>query len=82
MLAASSATRTLIGREEAVLTPPEGCPDGVEDSKPPDVPGPASEEEREVIVPVFGASAGRLNRPERTISGVGEMAYAGVSPDA
>jgi hypothetical protein len=82
MLAASSATRTRIGLDEAILTPPEGCPDGGEDRKPPDVPGLTSEEELEVIVPVFGAPGGRLYRPERAISAIGRMTYIGLSPDA
>jgi hypothetical protein len=67
MLAESSATSTLItpgapGR----VTVGEGT-DEEDDGKPAGMLVPASEEELEVIVPVFGATRARLNRPERAI---------------
>src|SRR5918996_892410 len=78
---ASSATRTLITPGLATRAAAGG---GVEedDRKAPGALVPASEGEPEVIVPVFGGRGGRLNRPERAIWTVGEIAYAAVIPEA
>jgi hypothetical protein len=82
MLGASSATITLIVLARIVSATVLAPTDGEGDTKPAGAPEPASEEEPLVIVPVFGAPEGRLNRPEGTISGVGPMAYVAMKPAA